>query len=91
MADFLPGEQRERSGARARGRSLLKKLRRGLWGFNCSPRLWLESSKTPFAGDAGPVTLLNAPRFLVTYEDDDGEEEKEEEEEAATTHALRRY
>jgi len=62
--------------ARARSRSLLKKLRRGLWRFNCSPRLWLESSKIPFASDAGSVTLLNAPRFLVTYREDDDEEEK---------------
>ena len=62
--------------ARAHSRSLLKKLRRGLWRFNCSPRLWLESSKTPFASDAGSVTLLNAPRFLVTYEKDDDEKEK---------------
>lgn len=62
--------------ARARGRPLLKKLRRGLWRFNCSPRLWLESSKTPFASDAGSVTLLNALQFLVTYGKNDDEEEK---------------
>lgn len=41
----------EKGGVRDRGIYTFQKLRQGLWGFNCTPRLWLESSKTPFAAD----------------------------------------
>lgn len=88
---FCRTREGRRERAQTRGRPLLKKLRRGLWGFNCSPRLWLESNKTPFANENRSLLhcltfssswlhmrrTMCAYAYVCTYDDEEEEEAEE--------------